>query len=937
MKKILFFAMTFSLAISCAYAQKTKEMPIVADKDFIIGKLDNGLTYYIRRNTVAAGNADFYIVHNVGSLQEDENQRGLAHFLEHMAFNGTKNFPGKNMRDDLAKVGVRFGDNLNAYTSQDRTVYNISSVPVGRETLVDSVILMLHDWSSFISCEPKEIDEERGVIHEEWRRRDDVKTRMMKTVFDMDYAGSRFAQRDPIGLMSVVDNFEPKALTDYYHKWYRPDLQAVVVAGDIDPKKVEASIKRIFSDIPKVKNGARKEYYKVDYVGKNQVGYFHDPETRAIACKLDIRFPNDDVKYNKSNKYMEQTLLREVISAAMGNRASQEIKQPGAATKRCVMIFSRIYYDCNIIRFTSVPVEKNYRKCMVALFDDAEQMLRYGFTQDEFEDAVAIVKGRYTKSVKSFYEPSNQFFADLATQNFTREFPLADPKKYIDCCIKMIDEMTAADINEYIKKNIKFNNSVAIFVGPENMKSLFPSEKDVNFIRDSVRKADVKPFDYKATGKFVFSKKLVPVKIISKEKYAAVDSCTVFTLPGGTKVYWRETKPDMENRVIMKAYKQGGYAIEDEKDIKNARLSSSAASTIAFAGLCNDDIVKITSAKNMNITESSSSREDAISGSFKVSDAETFFQMMYERHTQPQADKKALDIMLKSTLQGLKMKKGEMRKFQDSLRKETYEPTPLMQEVKAEDVESYTPDRMMSYFKQHFCDRKGMNFIFSGPMSAEAAKPFIEKYIGNIASVTEYPKSDKGFYMKKGTRTFTYNAKNVKSSVCDVTIDAVAFGKFDLKQIDALRFLCGALRDRYIDILREKMGGTYSVSVSPAYQVNPEGYACVSVYFTADGKNLEALDNAVYEGFAAAEKDGVSQESMDSFKKFLIKSAKQRDYSKINWNSRIYDSLENEGYMDFNDIKAIESVTREDVHEIAKTIFGQKNVFTQIYKPIINQ
>ena len=937
MKKILLIAVAMCLAATFSFAQKrTKDLPIATDKNYIVGKLDNGLTYYIRRNTNPVGIADFYIADNVGSLQENESQRGLAHFLEHMAFNGTKNFPKQALRKVLADNSVRFGNNLNAFTSQDRTVYNIDAVPTKRESFVDTVILMLHDWSSFISCEPEEIEAERGVIREEWRMRDDVKSRMMKTIYDLDYADSRFGQRDPIGLMDIVNNFPPQVLVDYYHKWYRPDLQAVVIVGDIDPAKIEASVKRIFGDIPAVKNGAKKEMYKVDYAGKHQVGYFADPETRAIAAKLDIRYPYTDDNYLKSNEYLEQGLIREIISTAMNNRFTQQRKEPNAATKRCVLAMDRIYYDCNVMRFTSVPVDNNYRRAMVGLYTEAYRMLKYGFTEKEVSEAAAEVKGRYTRDLKGLYEPDSKTFIGIAIQNFTREVPLLETKAYVENNLKMLSEMTAKDVNAYVKK-IKYNNSVSILVGPKNMENLFPTAGELNKLRDSVNKSGIKPIVFKAAGSFVFTKNLKPVPVISVEKYAAVDSTTVFTLPGNTKIYWRETKPDVEKRVMMKAYRNGGLSLVDDSDVKSAKIAAGSADAVVFGGLKRDEIAKIVSGKNMRIAPESHYRQDRLSGVFKTPDAEQFFQMLYSQIVDPQLDSEALNNMEKSSIASLELPKSELRKFSDSLEIETYLPTPFQQRVEAKDIKEFKSDMLMKYYKEHFCNRAGMTFIFSGPMSVKEVKPLIEKYIGNIPVGNENPKSTKGNYLRKGKREFIYNAHDIKSTVCDIAIDVTGFGEYSTKQMIAARFLCSALRDRYIQTLREKMGGTYSVSVSPTYNSDPEKYLDITVNYTAAAKNLSALNQAIYDEFDKVTKSGITEEEMETFRKFLNKSIKENDYDRIDWIGRIEDNLTEGEYKNIDDLAIINSITNEDVINIAKDIFGQNNMFVQIYKPADNK
>ena len=262
MKKMMLALVLMGSTLTIS-AQQPQMPPLPTDPNVRIGKLDNGLTYYIRHNELPENRADFYIAQKVGSILEEDNQRGLAHFLEHMCFNGTTHFPGKGIINWLESIGVRFGQNLNAYTSVDETVYNISDVPVIRDGIIDSCLLILHDWANDLTLDPKEIDNERGVIHEEWRSGQGAMMRMYEKTFPIMYAGSKYGHRLPIGTIEVIDNFPHQALRDYYEKWYRPDLQGIIVVGDVDVDKVEAKIKEMFSPIEMPANPAPREYNPV--------------------------------------------------------------------------------------------------------------------------------------------------------------------------------------------------------------------------------------------------------------------------------------------------------------------------------------------------------------------------------------------------------------------------------------------------------------------------------------------------------------------------------------------------------------------------------------------------------------------------------------------------------------------------------------------------
>ena len=308
-----------------------EKMPL--DGEVRVGRLDNGMTYYIRHYDNPRQRADFFIAHDVGALQEEDDQNGLAHFLEHMAFNGTKHFPGKGILNYLAANGVRFGYNVNAYTSRDRTVYNVSNVPLVCEGLVDSLLLILHDWSYYIACEPGEIESERGVIREEWRRGNDARSRMARKSAEVEYDGSKYARRDVIGDMEIVNNFGRQTLIDFYHKWYRPDLQAVIVVGDVDVDAMERKIRDVMASIPKAENPAQKEVYDIPQRDKPRYGLVTDPETKAVAVKLIFYQPYPSEEERATVGAVRGELARKVFLEMARARLAEAEKCPEARYK----------------------------------------------------------------------------------------------------------------------------------------------------------------------------------------------------------------------------------------------------------------------------------------------------------------------------------------------------------------------------------------------------------------------------------------------------------------------------------------------------------------------------------------------------------------------------------------------------------------------------
>ena len=345
MKQVKYLMLLFMAALLLpAVAQELPQLPMDAAVRY--GKLPNGLTYYVRHNKLPENQAFFYIAQKVGSVQEEENQRGLAHFLEHMCFNGTEHFPGNGVVQYCERIGVKFGADLNAYTSTDETVYNIDNVPVS-ETNIDSCLLILRDWSDGLLLLPEEIDKERGVIHEEWRMRTSASSRMFFRNLPALYPGSRYGERYPIGLMSVVDNFKPQELRDYYEKWYRPDLQGIIVVGDIDVDQVESKIKALFSAIKMPENAAPYEFYPVP--DNDKAIYLVDKDKEQTKGLLQLFFKTDPLpaEYRNTPIILQMNYMNSVVCSMLNSRINELAQKAD-----CPFLQAAIYYDNYIMSKT---------------------------------------------------------------------------------------------------------------------------------------------------------------------------------------------------------------------------------------------------------------------------------------------------------------------------------------------------------------------------------------------------------------------------------------------------------------------------------------------------------------------------------------------------------------------------------------------------------
>lgn len=382
MRRIYSTLLLFLSALFISYAQPKQidlNSPAPVDPNFRIGKLENGLTYYIRKNTEPKQRADFYIAQNVGAILEEDNQNGLAHFLEHMCFNGTKNFPEKKLLNYFESVGVKFGQNINAYTSLDQTVYNLSDVPTTREGIIDSALLVLHDWSNFVSLEDKEIDNERGVIREEWRTGRGPEARMRKELSPIMFKDSKYAKRDVIGDIDVINNFKYQTIRDYYAKWYRPDLQAIVIVGDVDIDKIEQKIKTLFADIKKPVNPAKREYFELPDNVEPLIGVASDAEARNTMITVFIK-QKTDINEPKNLGYLRTSMQRSLISSMMNARYSELVQKPNPPFVFAGFAIGSIVRTKDVIYLYSAAKNDDVTGGVKGLIREAQRVKQYGFT-----------------------------------------------------------------------------------------------------------------------------------------------------------------------------------------------------------------------------------------------------------------------------------------------------------------------------------------------------------------------------------------------------------------------------------------------------------------------------------------------------------------------------------------------------------------------------
>lgn len=540
-----------------AVAQQVPQLPV--DPQIRTGKLENGLTYYIRHNELPKERAEFYIAQKVGSMQEEEDQRGLAHFLEHMAFNGTTHFPGKSMLEYLESIGAKFGANVNAYTSFDETVYLLMQIPVTRESIVDSCLLVLYDWSCGIALEEDEIDAERGVIHEEWRTSQSAQMRIWDQTLPVIFEGSRYGHRLPIGLMEVVDNFPYQVIRDYYDRWYRPDLQGIIVVGDVDVDYVEAKIKEMFGGIDMPENPAERVYFDIPDNDEPIVAFATDKEATNVRTLIYYKHDPMPAELLNTMVYYVQEYMNSVVSSMLNARLN-ELREKADPP----FLYSGVY-DGKLLgatktkeAFTTMVVsdENNIERALRVILEETRRVDQHGFTVSEYERA----KASFLKRMETAYNEREKQRSRNYANEYVRVFLDGEPAPGVETEWELYNQIVPMipleAVNQFVKERITDKNIVIEMTGPDKEGVAYPSKEEVLAIFDQVRQEELEAYQEEISDEPLVSQLPAPGTIVKTGKDGIFDA-TVWTLSNGAKVVIKPTKLK-DDQIMMQASSQGG-------------------------------------------------------------------------------------------------------------------------------------------------------------------------------------------------------------------------------------------------------------------------------------------------------------------------------------------------------------------------------------------
>lgn len=923
------FLTIVALFFACnIYAQQGK---IDNDNTIRKGILPNGMTYYIRHNAQTKGVADFYIAQKVGSILEEKRQRGLAHFLEHMAFNGTKHFPGNTLQPGIVawceSVGIKFGANLNAYTSVDQTVYNISAAPVTREGVIDSCLLILNDWSHELLLTDKEIDKERGVIEEEWRTRRSgmAMQRLSEQAMPIIYAGTKYSDCMPIGNIDIVRTFPYNDLRDYYSKWYRPDLQAIIVVGDINEDKIEEKIKKLFAKIPLPQNPAHRIYYPIGNNEKMILYTATDKEQPTVNFTLYMKRDVTPKQERNTIQNYADDYKTNILRMAINDRLEELSRTKNApfisASVRSGNFFLASTKDA--FELSGVLKEGKALEAIQLLVGEVERARANGITIDELKRGKAEMLSYAENDYNDRSNRRNGEFVEQCVQNFLEETPIIEPEKELEMVRKLDKTVTIDDVNALAKTIITNQNQVVTMFGPDKNTFKMPTNSSIENTILKAQKQHYTPYKTQNTlTERLITKLPKPGSIKSERTYKY--GYTEFTLSNGLKVYVRPTnfEPDEVN---LKLFSLGGKNIYPDSEMPNLTYLMAGA-TIGGVGQYNDlTLEKMLAGKTATVTPFIDNDTRGMAGTSNVKDTKTLLELVYLYFTQPRKDPQAFKNLMEQQQEFLtNAHVNPMLAYNDTLHKVAY-ATNRMASMDKEQLKRVNYNRIMHIYKELFANAANFKLILTGNININKLKPLLCQYIATLPS--NNTKETIGTYEPKlvdGKKTYIFHKKQTTPTAI-TTI--VIKGKMEYNNrnellMDAIGQL---LRIVYTEKVREDKGGTYSVQASGDLQHHPDDEALLRIAFQTDPQKYNDLIPIVYKELEKMATEGPSQQDLDKVKAYELKVYNQVLRMNNYWEYVLYTDLYNGIDVDTDFRYIVENMTCDDIRTTLRNLLNQNN------------
>ena len=933
MKRLLLNLVLLSAATMVWAQDAPQKLPM--DPEVRYGKLDNGLTYYIRHNEQPKQRCEFHIAQAVGAILEEDNQNGLAHFLEHMAFNGTEHFEGKGIINYFESVGVNFGGNINAYTSIDETVYRLSDVPTYREGIVDSALLVMHDWSCGLSLLDEEIDAERGVILEEWRTGRTARRRIWKELNAKMYPGTQYAKRDVIGDTAVINNFAYQALRDYYHKWYGPDNQAIIVVGDINVDTIEAKIKALWANVPRRQNYGERPIYTVNHNDKPLVAIVTDPEAEGSRITLEYKFDQLPAALQGTAQEYMLNLIRELACDMLNNRFSELALNPEASFTGAGCQYGEAVKLMDAFYAISIPKEGRETEALNDLLFQLEKMHRYGFTQSELDR----VKSEKLNAMEKYYNErnirKNITLARECIRHFEDGESMPGAQWEYEFVQAMMPVITLDAVNNITKALTHPNPTVAIS-GPQKQGVNIPTEETILQSLNAMEELAIEAPAEEAIDKVLVKKAPRKGKIKSIRYNEDIES-TEWTLSNGIKVVFHPTDFKADE-ILMQAFSKGGLSQVKTADLPSAQV---ATAIIQFSGIGTFNATQLEKAltgKTVSVEPDISEKTERIQGSSAIKDLETMLQLTYLYFTSPRRDEEAYKTLMSILRNQLANRdKNPKTTFSDSIQmmQSNHSERTILFDTTA--LQRVQLDKALSIYKARFANPADFTFVFVGNIDPkdQKVKELICQWLGGLKTKK---KCREQIIDHHETVTLGMQ-KNYFSRPMETTTasNRIQYTSYDMPYSMAndlnMEIIGRILSTRYLESIREREGGSYGVGTYGFMNILPTPYAGLIMQFDTDPKKQERLMEIIHEEVQTIIANGPLASDLQKEKESMLKDYQEDLEQNTYWRQSLY-MYYMYGENNIRDYKAaVESITAKTVQETLRQLVAAGNVFEVVMFP----
>ena len=934
MKKFFLSIVLLAAGIMGAQAQMEQKVPV--DENVRIGHLDNGLTYYIRHNELPKQRAEFHIAQAVGAILEEDDQNGLAHFLEHMCFNGTEHFPGKGIINYFESIGVSFGYNINAYTSLDQTVYRLSEVPTYREGIIDSALLVMHDWSCAVSLLAEEIDNERGVIREEWRTGADASRRMWKESQRLMFPGSQYAKRDVIGDTAVINNFSYEALRSYYKKWYGPDLQAIIVVGDINVDEIEQKIKNLWGNVPARANRGERPYYSVEDNKEPIVAIVKDAE--AQQGRIRIVYKHEQIPAQLKGSIMEyvNNLALSLIVQMMDNRMAEDAMKSDACFLGGGGYYGELVKLKDAFNGIVVPKEGQEREAWHYLLTQMEKMRRYGFTNDELERAKTETLAQYEKAYNERSATRNDSYVDEYIGHFLHQGMIPGIEWEYAFVQQIMPAISLEQINQIALQLVTNENIVVNFQVADKPEVQLPTEEQIiNGIRGMEHLDIERPVEKEVITELV--KKGPKAGKVVKEKYNEALGTTEWTLKNGVRVIFKPTE-FKKDEILMEAYAPGGFSLVETVDLPSAHLATDAVQMSGIGDFSYTDLQRALTGKVVSAYPSINAYSHSMEGSSSVKDFETLLQLNYLHFTAVRKDEDAFKTLLGFLDQQLTNKeKNPKAIWRDSITMMASNYSDRTVLINRENMEKLNYDRSLQIFQQLFSNPRNFTFTFTGNIDPndKQTRALIEKWIGGMKT-----KKDTDTWKDRGVRAplgenKNYFTRDMQTKTASNRIQYTSYDfPYTMENVIVADLVGRILSTRYLESIREREGGSYGVGCAAWMNSKPVPTTILVMQFDTDPEKQDKLMQIIHQEVQEIIANGPLASDLQKEKESMLKDFKE-DLEKNGWWYNT--ALPNYYRLGINMIedyeKTVQAVDGEKIQQFLKKLAASGNVFEVVMLP----